>query len=131
MAKLWGISRLRAMACRSSRCSVFSISGDSGRAMRSIRSDKKMILSDIFQGVGTSGIRHRGGVTFVQALVRNLGICILMLREPFKRRPRENQSTNAKYRGGVMRSSVEGTVMVLERRHDLIRFAEGDNCATG
>ena len=30
-----------------------------------------------------------------------------------------------------MRSSVEGTVMVLERRHDLIRLAEGDNCATG
>ena len=42
------------MACRSPRCSVCSISGDSGRAMRSIRSDKKMILSDIFQGVGTS-----------------------------------------------------------------------------
>ena len=67
-ARLWGISRLRAMACRSSRCSVFSVSGDNGRAMRSIGSDEKMILSDIFQGVGTSTKIH--GSAFHGPMVR-------------------------------------------------------------
>ena len=79
----------------------------------------------------SDGIRHRGGVTIVQALVRNLGICSSMLRERLKRRSRKSLSTDAKYRDGVMHSSVEGAVMVLERRHGLIRLAEGDNCATG
>ena len=79
----------------------------------------------------SGGIRHRGGVTIVQALVRNLGICASMLRERLKRRPRKSLSTDAKYRGGVMRSSEEGAVMALERRHGLIRLAEGDNCDTG
>ncbi len=54
-----------------------------------------------------------------------------MLREPFKWRTHENQSTEAEHSGGVMCSSVEGAVMVLEQRHDLIRLAEGDNCETG
>ena len=30
-----------------------------------------------------------------------------------------------------MRSSDEGAVMVLERRHGLIRLREDDNCETG
>jgi hypothetical protein len=79
----------------------------------------------------SGGIRHRGGVTIVQALVRNLGICALMLRERLKRRPRKSLSTDAKYRDGVMHSSDEGAVMALELRHGLIRLAEGDNCDTG
>jgi hypothetical protein len=54
-----------------------------------------------------------------------------MLRELFKRRPRKSMSTDAKYRGGVMHSSEESVVMASERRHGLIRLAEGDNCATG
>jgi len=39
-----------------------------------------------------------------------------MLREKFKWRPHENESTDAKHRGGSSRSSVEGSVMELERR---------------
>jgi len=54
-----------------------------------------------------------------------------MLREPFKWKPHEDLSTEAEHSGGVMRSSVEGAVMVLEQRHGLIRLAEGDNCETG
>jgi hypothetical protein len=79
----------------------------------------------------SGGIRHRGGVTIVQALVRNLGICASMLRERLKRRPRKSLSTDAKHRDGVMHSSEESTVMALERRHGLIRLTEGDNCDAG
>lgn len=79
----------------------------------------------------SGGIRHKDGVTIVQALVRNLGICASMLREPLKRRTRKSESTDAKRRGGVMHSSKEGAVIAPERRHGLIRLVEGDNCATG
>lgn len=43
----------------------------------------------------------------------------------------EDLSTDAEYRDGVMRSSEKGTVMVLERRHDLIPLKSEDNCASG
>jgi hypothetical protein len=39
-----------------------------------------------------------------------------MLREPFKWTPHKNQSTDARHWGGAARSSVEVTVMVVERR---------------
>jgi len=39
-----------------------------------------------------------------------------MLREKFKWRPHENESTDAKHRGGSSSISVEGSVMGLERR---------------
>jgi hypothetical protein len=37
-----------------------------------------------------------------------------MLREKFKWRPHENESTDAKHRGGSSSISVEGSVMGLE-----------------
>jgi hypothetical protein len=39
-----------------------------------------------------------------------------MLREKFKWKSHENESTDAKHRDGSSSSSVEGTVMGLERR---------------
>jgi hypothetical protein len=39
-----------------------------------------------------------------------------MLREKFKRRSRENESTEVKHRGGAIRSSDEISVMEMERR---------------
>jgi len=39
-----------------------------------------------------------------------------MLREKFKWRPHENESTEAKHRDGSSSISVEGPVMGLERR---------------
>ena len=39
-----------------------------------------------------------------------------MLREKFKWRSHENESTDAKHRGGSSRSSDEDAVMGLERR---------------
>jgi hypothetical protein len=53
------------------------------------------------------------------------------LREPFKWRTHKNQSTDAQHSGGVMHSSVEDAVMVLEQRHGLIRLAASDNCEAG
>ncbi|RKX28428.1 MAG: hypothetical protein DRP71_17380 [Verrucomicrobia bacterium] len=40
----------------------------------------------------------------------------MMLREPFKWRPHENLSTDARHWGGVARSSDEAAVMAVERR---------------
>ncbi len=45
-----------------------------------------------------------------------------MLREKFKWRPHENESTDAKHRGGVARSSEESPVMGLERRGYIVRL---------
>lgn len=42
-----------------------------------------------------------------QASVRNLGTWSSMLRENSKRRPRKDESTDAKNRGGTARSSDE------------------------
>jgi len=39
-----------------------------------------------------------------------------MLREKFKGRTHENESTDARHRGGAVRISDEGSVMELERR---------------
>ena len=39
-----------------------------------------------------------------------------MLREKFKWRSHENESTDAEHRGGATRSSDEGSVMESERR---------------
>lgn len=46
-------------------------------------------------------------MNLIQALVWNVGTCVLMLREPFKWKPHKNVSTNAKSRGGLTRSSDE------------------------
>ncbi|EAS3781503.1 hypothetical protein D6F12_24585 [Salmonella enterica] len=44
-----------------------------------------------------------------------------MRRERFKRRPRKNLSTNARHRGGAVRSSDESPVMGLERRGCIVQ----------
>ena len=41
------------------------------------------------------GIRHKGGVNLIQALVRNVGTVVPMLREKLKWRPHESESTEA------------------------------------
>ena len=54
-----------------------------------------------------SGLRHKGGMNVIQALVWNVGTCALMSRERSKWKPREELSTKAEYRGGLIRSSDE------------------------
>ena len=56
------------------------------------------------------GTRHRGGVTLDQALVRNVGTwepVASMAREKSKEQPSQDESTEARHRGGATRSSGE------------------------
>lgn len=63
----------------------------------------------------------RGGVSSMQALVWNVGTCVSMPREQLKRTTRESLSTEARHRGGVVRSSDEGSVTEPERRGDIVQ----------
>ncbi len=71
----------------------------------------------------STGIWHKGGVTLYQALVRNEGTCHPDVKEAVQtNRLRKGQSTNAGYRGGDVRSRVEGSVMGLDRRNVVVQF---------
>ena len=74
---------------------------------------------NLFTAQATSG--GRGGVSSMQALVWNVGTCASMRRKQLKRTTRESLSTDAGHRGGVARSSEEGSVMGLERRGDTVQ----------
>jgi hypothetical protein len=54
-----------------------------------------------------------------------------MLREKFKGRPPENESTNARHRGGAVRISDEGFVMELERRDCIVQLYWKDQPKVG
>jgi len=45
-----------------------------------------------------------------------------MLREKFKWRPHEDESTDAQHRGGAIRSSDEVFVMKMERRDCIVQL---------
>ncbi len=69
------------------------------------------------------GVRHEGGVTLIQALVWNVGTCRPDVKgEAQVGRPHKGESTDAGHRGGVARSSDEGSVMELERRGDIVQL---------
>jgi hypothetical protein len=77
---------------------------------------------------GPIGIRHKGGVTLIQALVRNLGTCRLDAKGEIQAdRLRKDQSTDARHRGGSARSRVESSVMELDRRGAIIRLYNAGN----
>src|SRR3954451_17807413 len=64
---------------------------------------------------GPTGVRHGGGVTVTLASMRNVRTC----RSDVKGAGQAGspcKSTKAEHRGGVARSSEEGSVMGLERR---------------
>lgn len=76
----------------------------------------------------STGVRHEGSVTLVQALTRNVGTC----RSDDKGEVQANrlckgESTNAGHRGGVTRSRIEGSVMGLDRRGDVVRSYSVNN----
>src|SRR5689334_6544794 len=71
---------------------------------------------------GLSGIRHEGGVTPAQALMRNVRTC----RSDAKGDAQaghtcKSKSTDAEHRGGVVRSRDESSVMEPDRRGDIAR----------
>jgi hypothetical protein len=62
-------------------------------------------------------------VTLIQALVRNVGTCRTDVKGEIRADSlREGESTDAGHRGGVARSRVEGSVMELDRRCDVVRL---------
>ena len=66
------------------------------------------------------GLRQRGGVTLIQALVRNVGNCALMIREKLEQSDCEGESTEAKHSDGLTCSSDEVSVMEMERRSQIV-----------
>ena len=75
-------------------------------------------IGNLFTGWVVSGIemaRARFGL-----LCGTAGTCVVMLREPVKRSHLKTQSTNAQRRGGLTHSSVEGSVMGLEPRSQIV-----------
>ncbi len=78
------------------------------------------------------GIRHKGGVTLVQALVRNTGTCRPDVKgEAQVGSPHEGLSTDTGHRGGVARSRVESSVMGLDRRGGVVQPRRDHNPARG
>ena len=64
-----------------------------------------------------AGDRHEGGVTSIQALIRNLGTCRADAKGAFQvDELRKKLSTDAAHRGGSARSRDEGAEMALDRR---------------
>ena len=69
------------------------------------------------------GIRHRGGASLTRALIRNVGTCSLDEKgETQAGGPCKSESTDARHRGGVARSSEESFVMRLERRGNIVQL---------
>ena len=75
-------------------------------------------IGNLFTGWAVSGIemaRARFGL-----LCGTAGTCVVMLRETVKRSHLKTQSTDAQRRGGLTHSSVEGSVMGLEPRSQIV-----------
>ena len=77
---------------------------------------------------GPIGIRHKGGVTLIQALVRNLGTCRPDAKgETQVVSHREGLSTDAGHRGGDVRSRIDGSVMGSDQRDIVILLYSAGN----
>ncbi len=71
---------------------------------------------------GSTGVRHEGGVSVIQAWMRNVGTCRSDAKGDAQvGSPRKCLSTDAEHRGGVAHSRVEGSVMELDRRGGVVR----------
>jgi hypothetical protein len=75
-----------------------------------------------------TGVRHEGGVTLIQALVRNVGTCRPDAKgEAQADRICKGESTDAGHRGGVVRNRDKGPVMGLDRRGGVVRLCCAGN----
>ena len=75
-----------------------------------------------------SGVRHRSGVTLIQALVWNVGTCRPDVKgETQVRGPHKGESTDAGHRDGAVRSRGEGSVMEPDRRDCVVQLYCGVN----
>jgi hypothetical protein len=74
------------------------------------------------------GIRHEGGVTLHLAFVWNVGTCRLDAKGDIQMgSTHEDESTDARRRGGAARIRVEGFVMGLDRRGCVVQRLSGVN----
>lgn len=70
---------------------------------------------------GLGGVRCRGCMSLIQALLWNVGTCWFNVKERGIGKIGHSASTNVNQRGGVICSSVEGAVMAVERRDYVIQ----------
>jgi len=98
---------------------------------RNIEVDVKTELQDLVRDKSAGkpvycagGIRCREGMSYTEAFTRNLGTCSGMLREKFKQRTCENESTDARHRDRLICSSDEAPVTGVERRDQLFQANE-------
>lgn len=77
------------------------------------------------------GIRHKDGVNYSEALVRNVGTYVLLLRERHKQKSCKADSTDTLHRDGLTGSSDEASVMDVERSGQLIQLIELINQESG
>jgi hypothetical protein len=74
------------------------------------------------------GIRHEGGVTSRLAFAWNVGTCRLDAKgEVQMGSPHEDESTEARHRGGATRIRGEGSVMGPDRRGRVVQLCRGVN----
>jgi hypothetical protein len=76
-------------------------------------------------------IRHRGGVTLIQAFVRNVGTCRLDGKRDVQGRNPEDQRIDARHRDGATRSSDKLGESLRERRGRVIQLEEPVNRVSG
>jgi hypothetical protein len=67
------------------------------------------------------GLRYKGGETCNQAVIWNVGTCRSDGKRKSQAAKRKRESIDAEHRGGSARSSVEVSVMEMERRSRHIR----------
>jgi len=77
------------------------------------------------------GNRYIGGMTLMQASSWNVGACYLDVKGTYQVGQSTSANTDARCRGGAVRSSVEASVMGVERRGGVIQLMESINLAGG
>ena len=84
---------------------------NSRKGMDDVKTGAVSLPRDKFGGylsTDPDGVRLRGGVKLQQVLARNVGTLSVMQRKNAKWLTHEAPSTNARARGGLVRSSEEG-----------------------
>ncbi|PPD41008.1 MAG: hypothetical protein CTY16_16615 [Methylobacter sp.] len=77
---------------------------------------------------GSDGVRHRGSVSLIRALMLNCGNLRRRCKTKGTNRKGEADSSDAPSRGGAVRSSVEAVVMRVGRRGCVIPVLNNVNC---
>ena len=77
------------------------------------------------------GNRYIGGMTLIQASRWNVGTCYFDVKGTYQVERSTSANTDARCRGGAARSSVEASVMDVERRGGVIQWVDSANLVGG